>query len=214
MSSAVLIAGFSEQLIRACVSEGQRKGLEVIAALPVSASLAEFADPAVTAITWTPRSAISAKSLVLKAFNRSDNLRHALLVIDLPSGTKPFHEVSYSDLDQLIDTYSKGPVFLARELLGSFVERGRGGLAVVIRTFDNESSPMTRSLSASLETLFDSLLMLYQREPVTLHGFLAGPESEEEIVKQVFQEMTAPDAKSHKKFRRLSSKSGLFPGRR
>ncbi|MFP4432106.1 MAG: hypothetical protein ACOCW6_05000 [Spirochaetota bacterium] len=214
MSTALLIAGFSEQLIRACVSEGQRKGFEILAALPVSSSLAEFADPAVTAITWTPRSAISAKSLILKAYNRSQNLSEALLVVEIPQVSRAFHEASYSDLDQMIDTYVKGPVFLARELLGTFVDRRRGGLSVVIRSSGYEASPIARSLRTALESLFDSILNLYQRESVVLRGFLAGAEDEAEIARQVLEEIASFDRKPQKRFRRLGGKSGLFPVRK
>ncbi len=209
-----MITGFSDALVRSCVSQAQRKGFDVVVALPVTASLAEFTDPAVTAITWTPRSAISAKSLILKVTNRVQSLDEAVVIVEIPPTSRAFHEASYSDLDEMIDTYVKGPVFLVREILGLFVEGGRGGLTVVLRTYGYETSPMARALQSALESLFETILVLYQKESVTLRAFLVGDEDDGEIARAVLDDVAVQDGKAHKKFRRLGGRPGIFAGRR
>jgi NAD(P)-dependent dehydrogenase (short-subunit alcohol dehydrogenase family) len=99
-------------------------------ASPWSAVAADNAVRSPLALTWNRRSPVSARTVLLSVRNAFETLDEALILEPpFPAGS-PLTEAASADIERAFDD-SKGPVFLARELLGSFLAGGGGVISFV-----------------------------------------------------------------------------------
>ena len=81
-------------------------------------------------LEWNRRSPVSARTVVLSTVNAFETLDEAVILEPrLPAGS-PLHESASADIERAFDD-AKGPVFLARELLRSFLAYGGGIMSFV-----------------------------------------------------------------------------------
>ena len=82
-------------------------------------------------LQWNPGSPVSARTVVLAAENRLEHIDEAILVCDPPAVRRAAVELSFTDIEILVNDYIKGWFFLVKELTAVFGVRGAGTLALV-----------------------------------------------------------------------------------
>jgi hypothetical protein len=82
-------------------------------------------------LEWNPGSPISARTLVLAAENRLEQINEAILVCDPPSIRTAAADLSLANVEILVNDYIKGWFFLVKELAVVFKAHGGGVLALV-----------------------------------------------------------------------------------
>jgi len=101
-------------------------------------------------LEWNRRSPVSARTVVLSILNAFETLDEAVILEPrLPAGS-PLHESASADIERAFDD-AKGPVFLARELLGVFLARGGGIVSFV------SGSPSTGAVGSAAREAFRGL---------------------------------------------------------
>jgi len=104
--------------------------------------------PALHEISWTRRSQLSAKTVLLETRNTLLSLDNALLVYDAQAFISSLSG-ELESVPALLDDYIDGYVFLVRELASFFLHQKKGRIFFAIRPFPSRSV-----LPGSSETVF------------------------------------------------------------
>ncbi|RPJ09660.1 MAG: hypothetical protein EHM28_00955 [Spirochaetaceae bacterium] len=80
---------------------------------------------------WNRKSPISAKNVVLQGTGRFKRIDAALILLSPGTITSSLNETRYIDIENAIDKWIKGTIFLTRELLSHFAEEKTGAICLV-----------------------------------------------------------------------------------
>ena len=123
---------------------------------------------------WQRSSSLSAKNLLLSIINDFNNLDEALLLQPPSLPAKLLHEVTTAEIEQGVDLWIKGNLFLLKEILDIF-SRGKGGVLALINYSPKDSTgilpPLESVLRGSFQALAKSLFSSYSREDFYINGF-------------------------------------------
>jgi len=128
------------------------------------------------ALSWNRRSPVSARSVVLSVLNAFGALDE-LLVLEPPSpATAALTEAASVDIDRALDD-AKGPMFLLREVLGTFSRTGSGTVGFVAG--GAAAGPVESSTREAFRGLASAVLAA-PGAGIVANGFQAGPAGPEE----------------------------------
>jgi len=82
-------------------------------------------------LEWNPGSPISARTLIIAAENRIEQVNEAILVCDPPSARTAAADLSMANVEILVNDYIKGWFYLVKELTAAFRAHGGGVMALV-----------------------------------------------------------------------------------
>jgi hypothetical protein len=185
MVRGILIAGDDSALSRAIEIETAKYAEHYAAALIPNRLTGANSQPktvpetenARIEIEWNPSSPISARTLVLSACNRLENIDEAILVCSPPSIRCAASDLQFTNVDILLNDHIKGWFFLVKELAAVFSERRRGVLSLV---YSDNSASSSRDEAADLlgpcalaafRALTGSLLVAAVNDPYITIGF-------------------------------------------
>ncbi|MCL1930851.1 MAG: hypothetical protein FWF55_03490 [Treponema sp.] len=143
MSRGILIVGNESSLTSAIEVEASRRVERyTLALLPDRLSGGDNAPtglqswPSLSAdkcisLEWNPGSPIAARTLIIAAENRIEQVNEAILVCDPPSIRTTVADLSMAKVEVLVNDYIKGWFFLVKELAAVFRTRGGGVIALV-----------------------------------------------------------------------------------
>jgi hypothetical protein len=190
MTRGILIVGNESALTSAIeVEAAQRVERYTLALLPDRLSSGDNAQiglqswsSAISAekrisLEWNPGSPISARTLVLAAGNRLEQVNEAILVCDPPSVRTAVADLSLANVEILVNDYIKSWFFLVRELAAVFRAHGGGVMALVCpetaRTGDKDDAAdlLGSTALASFRALTRGLLAAAFSEPYLTLGF-------------------------------------------
>ncbi|GBU29002.1 hypothetical protein R84B8_02564 [Treponema sp. R8-4-B8] len=144
MTRGIFIAGNESAISRAIEAEtGNRVEQFAAAFIPnrfsgaVRGSSQET--PKRLSLDWNPSSPISARTLILAAENRLEHIDEAILICSPPSIRGKAFDLSFSDVEIMINDHIKGWFFLVKELAAVFNNRKRGTLALVYPDISSSS---------------------------------------------------------------------------
>jgi NAD(P)-dependent dehydrogenase (short-subunit alcohol dehydrogenase family) len=141
----------------------------------VTASASTTSNP--LALAWNRRSPVSARTVVLSVLNAFETLDEALILEPpVPRGV-PLTETASADIERAFDD-SKGPVFLAREVLGSFLSRGGGIVSFV--SGGPSSGPVESAAREAFRGLAAALLSSPPNGAIVANGFQCSATDPEE----------------------------------
>ncbi|MDR2966297.1 MAG: hypothetical protein LBU88_11060 [Treponema sp.] len=128
-------------------------------------------------LDWNPSSPISARTLVLAAENRLENIDEAILICSPPSIRSSASEIPLSDIEIMTNDHIKGWFYLVRELADVFTNRQRGTLVLVYPDIgsgggkDDAADVLGPAALASFRALTQGLLSSANNEKYTTVGF-------------------------------------------
>jgi hypothetical protein len=182
MTRGIFIAGNESAISRAIETEtGNRVEQFAAAFIPnrlsgaVKNSTQEV--PQRLSLDWNPSSPISARTLVLAAENRLEHIDEAILICSPPSIRSKAFDLSFSDVEIMLNDHIKGWFFLVKELASVFNNRKRGTLVLVypdipsVSSRDEAADILGQPVLASFRALTQSLLSAAHNEAYTTMGF-------------------------------------------
>jgi hypothetical protein len=182
MTRGIFIAGNESALCRAIEAETGKYVEQYAAALipnrfsgAIRNSTQEI--PQRLLLDWNPSSPISARTLVLAAENRLEHIDEALLVCSPPSVRGRVFDLSFSDVEIMLNDHIKGWFFLVKELTAVFNNRRRGSLVLIYPDItssslrDEAADILGQPVLASFRALTQSLLSTAHNETYKTMGF-------------------------------------------
>jgi hypothetical protein len=182
MTRGIFIAGNESAISRAIEAEtGSRVEQFAAAFIPnrlsgaVKNSTQEV--PQRLSLDWNPSSPISARTLVLAAENRLEHIDEAILICSPPSIRSKAFDLSFSDVEIMLNDHIKGWFFLVKELTAVFNSRRRGTLALIypdiasVSSRDEAADILGQPVLASFRSLTQNLLSTAHNETYTTMGF-------------------------------------------
>lgn len=162
-------------------------------------------------IEWNRRSPISARFVLLQAYNKQIDIDHAVLVFAPRSDRGVFHEANAAFFEERIDYDIKGFLFMVKELLAYFQKQKKGSMTVVIQNAGPDILPPFDALAMkSLEGLVDSLFVYYAQEAVVLRGVHARSGQNRQIAEHVLNLILEDAPKTRGKWSKYTGKTGIF----
>jgi hypothetical protein len=188
MTRGILIAGNESALTSAIEVEAARRVERYTFALipdRLSGDNAKLGPQSWSAVSadkripldWNPGSPISARTLVLAAENRLEQVNEAILVCDPPSVRSATADLSLANVEILVNDYIKGWFFLVKELATVFRAHGGGVMALVSPETtgtgdkDDAADLLGATALAAFRALTRSLLAAALSEPYHTLGF-------------------------------------------
>ena len=209
MTRGILIAGNESAIINAIETEAARRaGHYALARIPdrFTGDIQPSTDTASSArvlLDWNPGSPISARTLVLAAENRLEQVSEAVLVCDPPSVRTA--DFSLADIEVLVNDHIKGWFFLVKELTAIFRARGEGTLALVYpETGGGKDDELMGSAALAVFRSFTrNILAAALNEPYMTQGFSCAEAGDEAgfaafIFKQLDEGNRRGNGKLHK----------------
>ncbi|MCL2138628.1 MAG: hypothetical protein FWH41_03760 [Treponema sp.] len=223
MSRGIIIAGNESALLSAVEGEAARRGEQyAIASVPnrfssgdgrpsvgAKAGTAE-SPPGRISLEWNPGRPISAHALVLAAENRLGTLGGAILVCEPPSGGQSAGDLNLADIEIMANDYIKGWLFLVKEIVTVYKERGKGSLALVYRETGDAADILGSAALAAFRSITRGVLAAPSDETCLAMGFSCADAGDETgfasfIFKQLEEAGQRGGGKLHK-----YGKSGFF----
>jgi hypothetical protein len=182
MTRGIFIVGNESALSRAIEAETNNR-VEQFAAAYIPNRLAgavknlSSENPKRLPLDWNPSSPISARTLVLAAENRLEHIDEAILICSPPSVRCKAADLSFSDVEIILNDHIKGWFFLIKELISVFNNRRRGSLVLVypdippIQSRDEAADILGQPALASFRTMTQGLLSSAQNEVYTTMAF-------------------------------------------
>jgi len=128
-------------------------------------------------LEWNSSSQLSARTLVLAAENRLEQIDEAVLVCSPPIIRSSPSDLPPDIIENIISYHIKGWFFLVKEITTIFKKRGRGTLALVFpesspgSTRDESADILGSSALASFRAFSQGLLASAYNEPYMTVGF-------------------------------------------
>jgi len=128
-------------------------------------------------LDWNPSSPISARTLVLAAENRLEHIDEAILICSPPSVRCKAADLSFSDVEIMLNDHIKGWFFLIKELITVFNNRRRGSLILVypdippVQSRDEASDLLGQPALASFRAMTQGLLASAHNEAYITMAF-------------------------------------------
>jgi len=162
---------------------------------------------------WQRSSSLSAKNLLLSIINDFNNLDEALLLQPPSLPAKLLHEVTTAEIEQGVDFWIKGNLFLLKEILDIF-NRGRGGVLALINYSPKDSTgilpPLESVLRGSFQALAKSLFSSYSQEHLYINGFESNTAESRDFADFIRQTLRDRGRRVSGRWFRFQAKSGLF----
>uniref|UniRef100_A0A7C3IFM0 Uncharacterized protein n=1 Tax=Gracilinema caldarium TaxID=215591 RepID=A0A7C3IFM0_9SPIR len=220
MTRGILIVGTTAPLTLAVSQEASKRleshGLALLGSAESENPLQFPPPPTTIPLTWTPGSAISARTLLVSAENRLSRLDEALLVFTPPTlRTRP-DQLDQVQISTSIDDYIKGWYYLVRELSRYFRQRKEGTLAFILSegptAVEKEESPdmLGPVLGAAFRAFMQSVLASAGSNPYRILGFTSNdPAQNEDFAAFIFKVLDEDNKRDTGKLHRFG-KLNLF----
>ena len=122
-------------------------------------------------VPWNRRSPMSARSLLLDAATAFDTVEEAIILEPPCAVSAALHDIPSADVERAFDD-AKGPVFLAREVLSSFLSKGGGVLCMV--SLGPGSGPIESGLRECFRGVCTALFGAPGLKGIMVNGFQSG----------------------------------------
>ncbi|MDR2536543.1 MAG: hypothetical protein LBD29_10995 [Treponema sp.] len=185
MTRGILLAGNESSLSVAIATEAAKRVEQFAAAFIPNRFAASGGEKNLSygesfiPLSWNPGSPVSARTLILAAENRLEQIHEAILVCAPPSIRKSPGDLTSSEIEMMINEHIKGWFFLVKELIAIFRLRQAGTLGLVLSELEpgngKDESPdiLGPSASASFRVFAQNIIACSQHEPFQVMGFSA-----------------------------------------
>ena len=167
-------------------------------------------------VDWNPGSPISARTVVIGAENRLEQVNEAILVCDPPSVRSAAADINMTHVEVQINDHIKGWLFLVKELAAVFRAHGGGILALVCPEISgaggkDDAADLLGSMAlGAFRSLTRSLLVAAPNEPYLTLGFSGADAGDEAgFAAFIFKQLDEGNRRGNGKFLKYG-KLGFF----
>jgi NAD(P)-dependent dehydrogenase (short-subunit alcohol dehydrogenase family) len=177
MSSTLLVAGGDSALGNSIIEKALAAGYRVAATSRAVPRKKTAKPPRPESdnrliVPWSAQSPVSARNVILNTLSAFDAIDDAVVVHSLTRDKRPIHELPSAYLQESIDTYLKGYVFMIKELASHFSKKKSGTLSLVVNVEGSEVLTMLDALvTAAFSALAKSMVTSYQNDTIRVNGF-------------------------------------------
>jgi NADP-dependent 3-hydroxy acid dehydrogenase YdfG len=162
-------------------------------------------------IAWNPRSPLSARTVVTQALNDLENIDEVLVSFFADSGTKEFHDMSFADMEKIVDDSIKSYFFLVKEIFAALRRQKKGVLCFAHHDGGVEVLPPAQAAaSAAFRAFASSLFAQYQNEPFTLYGYYSSSSETRAFARFLSRLAGTRKEKTARRWIKFSGKPGFF----
>ena len=162
-------------------------------------------------IAWNPRSPLSARTVITEAQNSLGVIDEALVVFCADTGKKEFHEMSFADMEKIVDDSVKGFFFLVKEVFAALQRQKKGALCFVHYDGGVEVLPPPQAAaSAAFRAFVSSLFTQYQDEAFTLYGYYSSTAETRGFARFLAELSGTRTEKTSRRWVKFTGKQGLF----
>ncbi|HOV38135.1 MAG TPA: hypothetical protein PLG79_05385 [Spirochaetales bacterium] len=212
MEKTILIAGISGELQTELVQEALSQRYRTAVALDPGTErppIGEDWENLLKYFEWNKRSSLSARNLILEVQSFAEILDEAFFIFEPPPDGRPLHEVPIIEIESTVDEWTKGFLFLTKELLTLFQKKKRGLLTLVLHEHSLSVSPLSTGVVSCFRAMGSALFAQYQNESFTLRGFQSATRDVKDFVHFLVTTWEKPE-KTFGKWTKYSSKGSLW----
>ena len=211
MNRSLLVASNSDDFGDLLAQQATAAGFTVV----VAGGGEPSSDPpagGVRRLSWNRRSPLSARALLVQAWNLVSPITDIVYAHSGRGSTTPFHEIGAAQFEETVDTDTRGRLFFLKEALASLQRAGGGSLTLLLDgEIGAEALPLDAETTGAFVALGRSLFTWYQNEPVVLRGFQSAGISAQEFARFAIEQIAVNNPKQKNRWFKYSGKSGLFP---
>ena len=161
-------------------------------------------------IPWNSKSPLSTKNMILECHNKLSGFDEALTILSSEQNNKPIHEISSSNIEETIDRNLKGNIFVLKEIILYFQNKGIGNISLINSITQNEiSAPLYALELGALSSLSKSLFASYQNEQLTINSFSSQSFELEEYADFIFKNISDRGKTVHGKMYKFQDRGML-----
>jgi hypothetical protein len=162
-------------------------------------------------VEWNRRSPISARFVLLQAFNQQIAIDHAIVVYNPRLDRSVFHEENAAVIEERVDFDVKGFLFMVKELLMHFQKQNSGTITFVVQnTGPDVLSPFDSLGMHGFQGMVESLFTYYSQETFSIRGVQTRLAQNRQIAEFLLNLISEDSVKTRNKWSRYTGKSGLF----
>jgi NAD(P)-dependent dehydrogenase (short-subunit alcohol dehydrogenase family) len=225
----ILIAPFEGPLAAALAERASAAGWRTVlglarrqppqAAARSAETVARASDPpsaptpaGAASIPYDPRSCASAAALVISAANALGDLGAAVIVAGPASAKADFPAGKPADIAQLVDERCAGPLYLAREIVRRFEDKGFGRILLFAQESprDAEAGPAAAMSYGAFEGLGRGLFAASVGGAWSAYGLRDSSGAPDRAARFALELLEEPRPSKAGRWMRFSGKSGLF----
>jgi NAD(P)-dependent dehydrogenase (short-subunit alcohol dehydrogenase family) len=139
---------------------------------------------------WKRFSPFSAKSMILQAIAKYDNVDETLILGNPSLEAPDFHETDMALIDKTVDSWIKGSLFLLKEILSLYSTRGGGIIALISQKQAASNSPLEGAIRYGFSGICQALLKSHGSDNIAVNGFESSAELTEEFAEFIFRNLS------------------------
>ncbi len=216
MDKTILIAPYEGVLAAALAERARDTGWSVVlaAAQKTTSNPQNPAPlPGTKVVAYEPRSCASVSALILSAANAlGKEIEAAVIMSGAVTDKADFPAGRPADIAQLVDTHCAGPLYLARELVRRFEERGRGRILLFAleNPRDAEAGPPAALVYGAFEGLGRGLFAASSGKTWNAYGLRDAGGQPDRAARFALELLEEGRPARAGRWIRFSGKSGLF----
>jgi NADP-dependent 3-hydroxy acid dehydrogenase YdfG len=144
---------------------------------------------------WNRHSPASAKNMLLQARSRFRTIDSYLLIGNPKAFGSVLHTADIRPLDEGVDCWIKGNLFLLREILRAQLEAGSGMLAMICLNHNRPELAIEEAVRQAFLGVTQSLLKNYHDSCVNVNAFESDAGSPRDFAAYVFRNLSEKGAK-------------------
>jgi NAD(P)-dependent dehydrogenase (short-subunit alcohol dehydrogenase family) len=214
MSGTVLVVEGDTPLGRALVRRFRQSGWRVVATFRKTDRAESTEDgPGLTRTPWGRASPVSARNVMLKTLTVHERLDAVVFALTPTLKRVLLHETDYTEMEEALDEWVRGTIFLLHEAIGRMVQQGSGALALVqtdIRDPAIVYPPLEAAIRGALHELGTSLLASYGGEGLAVYRFETDHTGLDEYSKYIVDTITRASPRDRGRTHRYHGRTGLL----
>jgi hypothetical protein len=202
----------ADQLIRRYLSEGYSVAATRSNKVRIDTPLVSEEEDLLL-IEWNRRSPISAKNVLLSAFNRFDRIDETLLLFTPELEQKLLQDTSADTMDRAVDTWIKGSLFLMKAVLELYTQKQGGCLALINHLSQEEATvlpPLESALRGGFTAAAGAVFASNSQRNLFINGFESHSQNIEELADFIFDTIKNRGARVSGKWFRFPTRSGIL----
>ena len=215
MRKAVLVTEGDTPLGAALVRLFHAKGLSVMTTTPAGGESAPQRaigeSDSFRVVPWTRRSPLSARNVLLSTLNAFDVLEEVFILEAPCPSANALPEATSAEIERSFDE-AKGPVFLAREVLGYFLQRKRGVLAMVSFPSAGSETAVQAAMREGFRGFASSLMNSQNGTGIIVNGFQSSGIAVDEFAEYIDRTLDEKARKISGHWFVCQSRSGFLQG--
>ena len=173
------------------------------------------ADGLLVTYPWIPGSSLSPRNILIQGPREQGELEQAFLIYTTgkagdPLGEPSFHKASSVTIQRLLDQKVKSYLFLFKELVSYFIDRGGGKLTVALLSEQTAlRDPVTAGAYGMFRSLVTASLRAYASEPFQMDLFITESEDHAGFLNYMLDRLKS-EPKQDNQFHSFPEKGGIF----